>query len=177
MIHHSVSRYYLLNTTHTFVRSICNPNPWCNHFTNCNSSSCPLSFILVIYHHVRLHLFTTPIYYTNDVPHVGHAYSSIIADVMSRSYRMLGREVKFCTWVDENSQKLSWKHRNSICLSHNILISWQANIKIYEMVWLSLTQTSSELRKPDTMTMCRKSWIKHTKQEIYTSECMKDCIV
>ena len=49
--------------------------------------------------------FTTPIYYTNDVPHVGHAYSSIIADVMSRSYRMLGREVKFCTWVDENSQK------------------------------------------------------------------------
>ena len=49
--------------------------------------------------------FTTPIYYTNDVPHIGHAYSSIIADVMSRSYRMLGRKVKFCTGVDENSQK------------------------------------------------------------------------
>lgn len=53
--------------------------------------------------------FTTPIYYTNDVPHIGHAYSSIVADVMSRSYRMINWRVKFCTGVDENSQKALMK--------------------------------------------------------------------
>ncbi|MBP6086365.1 class I tRNA ligase family protein [Patescibacteria group bacterium] len=40
---------------------------------------------------------TTPIYYPNDVPHVGHAYSSFIADVYARFHRMLGYEVKFST--------------------------------------------------------------------------------
>ncbi len=48
---------------------------------------------------------TTPIYYSNDIPHIGHAYSSFIADVYARFHRMLGYDVKFSTWVDENSQK------------------------------------------------------------------------
>ena len=65
--------------------------------------------------------FTTPIYYTNDVPHIGHAYSSIIADVMSRSYRMLGRNVKFCTGVDENSQKALLKAQEMNMEIHSYL--------------------------------------------------------
>ncbi|UFX83044.1 methionine--tRNA ligase [Candidatus Absconditicoccus praedator] len=48
---------------------------------------------------------TTPIYYTNDIPHIGHAYASLIADFYSRQKRLLGYEVKFSTGVDENSQK------------------------------------------------------------------------
>lgn len=48
---------------------------------------------------------TTPIYYSNDIPHVGHSYSSLIADVFSRYKRLLGYDVKFSTGVDENSQK------------------------------------------------------------------------
>ena len=48
---------------------------------------------------------TTPIYYTNDIPHIGHAYSSLIADIISRYKRLLGYDVKFSTGVDENSQK------------------------------------------------------------------------
>ena len=52
------------------------------------------------------HFFiTTPIYYSNAIPHVGHAYSSCIADVYARFHRMLGYAVKFSTGVDENSQK------------------------------------------------------------------------
>jgi methionyl-tRNA synthetase len=54
----------------------------------------------------RNHFFiTTPIYYSNAIPHVGHAYSSCIADVYARFHRMLGYAVKFSTGVDENSQK------------------------------------------------------------------------
>lgn len=52
---------------------------------------------------------TTPIYYSNDIPHIGHAYSTFIADTYARYKRLLGHEVKFSTWVDENSQKIVQK--------------------------------------------------------------------
>lgn len=48
---------------------------------------------------------TTPIYYTNWVPHIWHAYSSIICDTLARYQKINGKKVKFSTWVDENSQK------------------------------------------------------------------------
>ncbi len=49
---------------------------------------------------------TTPIYYVNDVPHVGHAYSTIAADVLSRFNKSLGSEVFFLTGTDEHGQKV-----------------------------------------------------------------------
>ena len=52
---------------------------------------------------------STPIYYTNGIPHIGHAYSSIIADIVARFERIRGKQVKFSTWVDENSQKIVQK--------------------------------------------------------------------
>jgi len=48
---------------------------------------------------------TTPIYYTNGIPHIGHAYSSLIADSIARFNKISGKKVKFSTGVDENSQK------------------------------------------------------------------------
>ena len=48
---------------------------------------------------------TTPIYYINDQPHIGHAYSTIVADVLARYHRGKGDEVLFSTGVDENGQK------------------------------------------------------------------------
>ncbi|HSE58438.1 MAG TPA: methionine--tRNA ligase, partial [Nitrospiraceae bacterium] len=49
---------------------------------------------------------TTPIYYVNDVPHIGHAYTTIAADVLARYHRLRGREVFFLTGVDEHGQKV-----------------------------------------------------------------------
>ncbi len=48
---------------------------------------------------------TTPIYYVNDVPHIGHSYSTIVADVLARYYRDQGKEVFFLAGTDENAQK------------------------------------------------------------------------
>ncbi len=48
---------------------------------------------------------TTPIYYTNWVPHIWHANSSLIADILKRYKKISGFDTKFLTWVDENSQK------------------------------------------------------------------------
>ena len=49
---------------------------------------------------------TTPIYYVNDVPHIGHAYTTIAADVMARYHRLLGEPVFFLTGTDEHGQKV-----------------------------------------------------------------------
>lgn len=49
---------------------------------------------------------TTPIYYVNDVPHIGHAYTTIIADFLKRFYALRGDEVFFLTGTDEHGQKI-----------------------------------------------------------------------
>lgn len=49
---------------------------------------------------------TTPIYYVNDVPHIGHAYTTIIADSISRFKKLAGYEVFFLTGTDEHGQKV-----------------------------------------------------------------------
>ena len=49
---------------------------------------------------------TTPIYYVNDVPHIGHAYTTIIADTMARYSRLVGHETLFVTGTDEHGQKI-----------------------------------------------------------------------
>ncbi len=50
---------------------------------------------------------TTPIYYVNDIPHVGNAYTTIVADVVARYNRLKGRETFFLTGVDENATKVA----------------------------------------------------------------------
>jgi len=49
---------------------------------------------------------TTPIYYVNDVPHIGHAYTTIAADVMARYRRLTGNDTFFLTGLDEHGQKV-----------------------------------------------------------------------
>lgn len=49
---------------------------------------------------------TTPIYYVNDSPHIGHAYTTTLADVLARYHRDAGEEVFFLTGLDEHGQKV-----------------------------------------------------------------------
>ncbi|UJR80615.1 methionine--tRNA ligase [Sandaracinus amylolyticus] len=49
---------------------------------------------------------TTPIYYVNGKPHIGHAYSTVAADVLSRYARVRGRNARFLTGTDEHGQKI-----------------------------------------------------------------------
>ena len=50
--------------------------------------------------------FTTPIYYVNDVPHIGHAYTSIAVDFLARFSRLSGDETRFLTGTDEHGLKI-----------------------------------------------------------------------
>ena len=49
---------------------------------------------------------TTPIYYVNDAPHIGHAYTTLACDVLARFKRLDGYDVKFLTGTDEHGQKV-----------------------------------------------------------------------
>ena len=49
---------------------------------------------------------TTPIYYVNDKPHIGHAYTTILADVIARYNRLQNKNVFFLTGLDEHGQKV-----------------------------------------------------------------------
>ena len=49
---------------------------------------------------------TTPIYYVNDAPHVGTAYTTVNADALARWHRLLGDEVRFMTGTDEHGAKI-----------------------------------------------------------------------
>jgi len=50
---------------------------------------------------------TTPIYYVNDAPHLGHAYTTILADTMTRYHRLVGEEAYFLTGTDEHGDKVA----------------------------------------------------------------------
>ena len=49
---------------------------------------------------------TTPLYYVNDKPHIGHSYTTILGDVIARYHRIMGDEVFFLTGTDEHGQKV-----------------------------------------------------------------------
>ena len=54
----------------------------------------------------NVYYITTPIYYVNDVPHIGHAYTTLACDVIARFMRLDGRTVMLLTGTDEHGQKV-----------------------------------------------------------------------
>jgi methionyl-tRNA synthetase len=50
---------------------------------------------------------TTPIYYINDVPHIGHTCTTVAADIIARLHKQLGEDVFFLTGTDEHGQKVA----------------------------------------------------------------------
>ena len=55
----------------------------------------------------QVYYLTTPIYYINDVPHLGHAYTTVAGDFLTRFRRLQGRDVHYLTGTDEHGQKVS----------------------------------------------------------------------
>lgn len=78
---------------------------------------------------------TTPIYYVNDKPHLGHAYTTIAADVIARWHRLNGKRVHFLTGVDEHGQKvLEAAERRGITPQEHV----DAMVQPYKALWTRL---------------------------------------
>ncbi len=55
---------------------------------------------------MRTFYVTTPIYYVNDLPHIGHIYTTTVADTLARYHRLMGESVRFLTGTDEHGQNI-----------------------------------------------------------------------
>jgi methionyl-tRNA synthetase len=54
----------------------------------------------------RTYFITTPIYYVNDLPHIGHMFTTTVCDALARYHRLLGEDVRFLTGTDEHGQNI-----------------------------------------------------------------------
>ena len=71
---------------------------------------------------------TTPIYYPSAKPHMGHAYSSIVADIFARFKRLEGYNVLFLTGTDEHGQKIQKEAKKIIKIQKFFVMSFQKNL-------------------------------------------------
>ena len=114
---------------------------------------------------------TTPIYYVNDMPHLGHAYTTIIADTLARFYRLQGHETKFLTGTDEHGQKIeeAAKLRNSTPQEYANKISFEFK-KLWDEFEISYdiyARTTNTMHIEFVKAMFLKMW---QKGDIYKDE-------
>ena len=78
---------------------------------------------------------TTPIYYVNDIPHIGHAYTTVAADILARYNRLKGKKVFFLTGTDEHGQKVekAAQEKNRSPKEHADLM-----VENYKTLWAKL---------------------------------------
>jgi methionyl-tRNA synthetase len=91
---------------------------------------------------------TTPIYYVNDVPHIGHAYTTIAADILARYNRLKGKKVFFLTGTDEHGQKVekAARDRGRSPREHSDLM-----VKNFRDLWLRMNISNDAfIRTTDT---------------------------
>ena len=78
---------------------------------------------------------TTPIYYVNARPHLGHAYSTIVCDAIARRKRALGIETWFLTGTDEHGQKIERSPRQPVARPKNSRRKFRTSFADYGTGW------------------------------------------
>ena len=74
---------------------------------------------------------TTPIYYVNDVPHIGHAYTTLACDVVARFKRLDGFDVFFLTGTDEHGQKVELAAKKRVLNLTTLLMTYLRILEIF----------------------------------------------
>ena len=103
----------------------------------------------------KKYYITTPIYYINDVPHIGHAYTTIAADIMARYKRITGHRVFFLTGTDEHGQKVEkaaealgiHPQEHADRMVHRFTDLWQA-LNISNTGFIRTTEEQSQKGRP-----------------------------
>jgi methionyl-tRNA synthetase len=105
---------------------------------------------------------TTPIYYVNDVPHIGHAYTTVAADIIARFKRLEGYQVFFLTGTDEHGQKVerAARERGVDPKSH-----CDEMVKRFQSLWKRLAISNSDfIRTTETR---HKRVVQNILQDLY----------
>jgi methionyl-tRNA synthetase len=106
--------------------------------------------------------FTTPIYYVNAEPHIGHAYTTIVADVLNRFYKLAGYETFFLTGTDEHGDKVAQAARaaGETPLAYADRISG-----LFRALWPKLNITPNRFIR--TTEEAHKKVVQHILQKVY----------
>jgi len=114
---------------------------------------------------------TTPIYYVNDVPHIGHAYTTLACDALARYKRSRGYEVFFLTGTDEHGQKVEksaqTKGETPLELADRVMKRFQALWEKLDISNTDFIRTSQERHKQGVQRLFEKI---HKKGDIYLGE-------
>jgi len=105
---------------------------------------------------------TTPIYYVNDVPHIGHAYTTIAADILARYKRLEGDQVFFLTGTDEHGQKVekAAQERGVDPKAH-----CDEMVKNFQSLWQRLTISNNDFIR--TTEVRHKTVVQKILQDLY----------
>ena len=98
----------------------------------------------------RKFYITTPIYYVNARPHIGHAYTTIACDTIARRQRLLGADTFFLTGTDEHGQKIERAAQRRARRRNNTPTRFRRNSAISGSGWASRTTTTSAPLKSAT---------------------------
>ncbi len=103
---------------------------------------------------------TTPIYYVNDKPHLGHAYTSLVADTIARYNRLLENDVMFVTGTDEHGQKVEEaaqkKNKSPIEFVDNVSEQFRDLAKVLDLTNDDFIRTSESRHKSYVRNIWRK---------------------
>ncbi len=114
---------------------------------------------------------TTPIYYVNDEPHIGHAYTTILADVLAGYHRIFGDNVYFLTGTDEHGQKLqnaaAQNGREPLDYCDEMVLRFQSIWKKLEIKNDDFIRTTEERHKKVVKTILQTIY---DKGEIYSDD-------
>ncbi|MTV48439.1 methionine--tRNA ligase [Heliobacillus mobilis] len=114
---------------------------------------------------------TTPIYYPSGKPHIGHAYSTVMADTIARYKRLRGFDVRFLTGLDEHGQKIERsakaKEMEPIQYLNQLADTFLAVWKQYQIEYDDFIRTTEERHKKAVQTIFQKIW---DNGDIYKSE-------
>ena len=91
---------------------------------------------------------TTPIYYVNDKPHIGHAYTTIACDIIARYNKLIGNDVYFLTGTDEHGQKVE-KAANAASLNPQEFVDLMSK-NFQELVSFLNCETNDFIRTTDS---------------------------
>ncbi len=80
-------------------------------------------------------LITTPIYYVNDKPHIGHAYTTLAADVLTRFFRAQGKDIFFLTGTDEHGVNIARAAKKA---GKTPKVFCDNNVKFFKEAWKNL---------------------------------------
>lgn len=108
----------------------------------------------------RTYYVTTPIYYVNDLPHIGHMFTTTVCDALARYHRLLGEDVRFLTGTDEHGQNIERAARREgtspLALADRVVGHYRRLEEVLDFSYDDFVRTTEERHERGVREMIRR---------------------